>query len=201
MQLTSDAERLRVAFATGRAHLAALSSAASALGAELPRIESWGRELAKRLALGGRLLVAGNGGSAAEAQHLTAELVGHFDGERVPLSALALHAETSTLTAVANDDGYDQIFARQVRAHSRPGDVLLCLSTSGESANLLVAVRSAPACRVTTWALTGDRPNSLAALCDDALCVPSLASATIQEAHLVSVHLLCGAVDRAIRDG
>jgi D-sedoheptulose 7-phosphate isomerase len=198
MQLTHAADASPVAIAHGRAHLAAISAAANALGTELLRIEDWGRELGARLALGQRLLVAGNGGSAAQAQHLTAELVGRFDDERVPLSALALHTETSTLTAVANDEGYDRAFARQVLAHGRPGDVLLCLSTSGESANLQAAARAAHAQRLTTWAFTGDRPNSLAEICDDALCVRAMRTATIQEAHLVALHLLCAAIDRTI---
>ena len=93
---------------------------------------------------GQRLLAAGNGGSAAEAQHLTAELVGRFDGERVPFSAISLHAETSAVTAIANDYGYDDVFARQVRAHGRSGDVLMLLSTSGKSPNLLRAAEAAP---------------------------------------------------------
>ncbi len=107
------------------------------------QLARWGADLAHRLAAGGRLLVAGNGGSAAEAQHLTAELVGKLHDDRQPLSAIALHAETSALTAIANDYGYTDVYARQVRAHGRPGDVLLLLSTSGSSANLVAAALAA----------------------------------------------------------
>ena len=112
---------------------------------------------------GQRLLAAGNGGSAAEAQHLTAELVGRFDGERVPFSAISLHAETSAVTAIANDYGFEELFARQVRAHGRSGDVLMLLSTSGKSPNLLRAAEAAARLNITTWALTGPAPNPLAA--------------------------------------
>ncbi|GAB3958237.1 hypothetical protein GCM10027614_75360 [Micromonospora vulcania] len=124
-----------------------------------PQLVRWGTELAHRLAAGARLLVAGNGGSAAEAQHLTAELVGKLHHDRQPLSAIALHAETSALTAIANDYGYTDVYARQVRAHGRPGDVLLLLSTSGTSPNLLAAAGAARAAGLTTWALTGPAPN------------------------------------------
>src|SRR5690606_34246671 len=113
--------------------------ALAGLRAQVPLVEGWGRELAARLASGSRLLAAGNGGSAAQAQHLTAELVGRYRDERAPLSAIALHAETSALTAIVNDYGIDEMFARQVRAHGRPGDVLVVMSTSGRSPNMLAA--------------------------------------------------------------
>ncbi|MBI4900071.1 MAG: SIS domain-containing protein, partial [Actinobacteria bacterium] len=106
------------------AHIGRTFEALSSLQTQAPRLALWGSILADRLSAGQRLLVAGNGGSAAEAQHLTAELVGRFDGDRPPFSAIALHAETSALTAVANDYGYDEVFSRQVRAHGRPGDIL-----------------------------------------------------------------------------
>lgn len=162
------------------------------------QIERWGVDLAGRLLSGQRLLVAGNGGSAAEAQHLTAELVGRFEGERVPLAAIALHAETSSLSAIVNDYGQDEMFARQVAAHGRPGDVLLCLSTSGASANVLVAARRARELGLRTWALTGQAPNPLAALCDDVLAVPSVSGSAVQEAHLVVVHAVCAALDAEV---
>ncbi|MEW1590302.1 SIS domain-containing protein, partial [Micromonospora vinacea] len=137
------------------------------------------------------LLVAGNGGSAAEAQHLTAELVGKLHDDRQPLSAIALHAETSALTAIANDYGYADVYARQVRAHGRPGDVLLLLSTSGTSRNLVTAAQAARDVGVTTWALTGAAPNPLANACDDVLAVASPDTQVVQELHLVTSHLLC----------
>lgn len=180
---------------TGRAHLSALLSALSALEAEVDRVDAWGRYLAGVLAGGGRLLAAGNGGSAALAQHLTSELVGRYRDERLAFSALALHAEASSLTAIANDYGNGEVFARQVRAHGRPGDVLLCLSTSGRSPNVLSAAVAARDCGMTVWTLTGPAPNPLADRGDDALCVEAAATATVQEVHQVVVHLICAAVD------
>ena len=146
---------------------------------------------------GQRLLAAGNGGSAAEAQHLTAELVGRFDGERVPFSAISLHAETSAVTAIANDYGFEELFARQVRAHGRSGDILLLLSTSGKSPNLLRAVETAARLDVTTWALTGTGPNPLALSCDEAVTIDSPA-ANAQECHLIALHAICRAFDAEI---
>jgi D-sedoheptulose 7-phosphate isomerase len=182
----------------GRAHLAALTQALVELDAEVGRLEAWGSHLADVLVGGGRLLVAGNGGSAAQAQHLTSELVGRYRDDRTPFSAIALHAEPSAVTAIANDYGYAEVFARQVRAHGRPGDVLVGLSTSGRSPNVLAAVAAARGAGLTTWALTGAAPNPLAARVDDALCVSSAATATVQEIHQVVVHLLCAAVDVAV---
>ena len=184
--------------ADASAHLAALGDALRALDGEVPRLEDWGRHLAGRLLEGGRVLALGNGGSAAEAQHLTAELVGRYETERRPLSALCLHGDTSSLTAIANDYGPEQAFARQVVAHGRPGDVLLALSTSGASANVLAAVDAANEAGMTTWALTGPRPNPLAGACDDAVCIDAATASTVQEMHLVGVHLLCGTVDRVV---
>ncbi|RKN39374.1 D-sedoheptulose-7-phosphate isomerase [Micromonospora endolithica] len=158
----------------------------------------WGGTLARRLVAGGRLLVAGNGGSAAEAQHLTAELVGKLHDDRQPLSAIALHAETSALTAIGNDYGYDEVYARQVRAHGRPGDILLLLSTSGASRNLLHAARAGHRQHLTTWALTGPAPNALADICHDVLAVDSVDSQVVQELHLVTSHLLCEYVEAAL---
>ncbi|MFC5926789.1 D-sedoheptulose-7-phosphate isomerase [Micromonospora vulcania] len=163
-----------------------------------PQLVRWGTELAHRLAAGARLLVAGNGGSAAEAQHLTAELVGKLHHDRQPLSAIALHAETSALTAIANDYGYTDVYARQVRAHGRPGDVLLLLSTSGTSPNLLAAAGAARAAGLTTWALTGPAPNPLTEICDDALVIASGDTQVVQELHLVTSHLLCEYLEQAL---
>jgi D-sedoheptulose 7-phosphate isomerase len=178
-------------------HLDELATVTSELRSACARLDGWGRQLAHRLTSGQRLLVAGNGGSAAEAQHLTAELVGRFDRDRVALSAIALHADTSSVTAIGNDYGFDEVFARQVRAHGRPGDVLLLLSTSGASANLLTAATAAAEIGLLTWAMTGEAPNPLAARCDDVLCLPGN-TATVQEAHLIAVHLLCMAVEAAL---
>jgi D-sedoheptulose 7-phosphate isomerase len=176
-------------------HMQALSEAVDRIGPEAERLAFWGTRLADVLTGGGRLLACGNGGSAAEAQHLTAELVGRFRDERIPLSAIALHADTSALTAIGNDYGIDEVFARGVRAHGRPGDVLMSLSTSGTSSNVLAAVKAAHETGLTTWALTGPAPNPLAAMCDDAVCVDAKSTATVQEIHLLLVHALCIAVD------
>jgi len=176
-------------------HVAAHGHAVGRIDCETPRLTRWGRHLAQILTGGGRLLACGNGGSAAEAQHLTAELVGRFRDERVPLSAIALHADTSALTAICNDYGAEEIFARGVHAHGRPGDVLVALSTSGTSPNVLAAVKAAHAEGLTTWAMTGPAPNPLAAMCDDAICVEAPNTATVQEIHLLLVHALCIALD------
>ncbi|MBO0850350.1 MAG: SIS domain-containing protein [Pseudonocardia sp.] len=178
-------------------HLDELAAALPELRGACVRLNRWGAELATRLCAGRRLLVAGNGGSAAEAQHLTAELVGRFDTERLPLSAIALHSEASSVTAIGNDYGYDEVFARQVRAHARPGDVLLLLSTSGRSPNVLAAARAAAELDVTSWALTGPAPNRLAAEVDEVVCMPG-SSATAQEMHLVAVHMICLALEAAL---
>ncbi|MDP9438051.1 MAG: SIS domain-containing protein [Actinomycetota bacterium] len=183
---------------TGRAHLEALAGALAALDSDVERVDAWGRRLAGVLTGGGRLLAAGNGGSAAQAQHLTSELVGRYRDDRPAFSAIALCAEGSSLTSISNDYGADEIFARQVRAHGRPGDVLVALSTSGRSPNVLAAAEAARGCGMTTWALTGCGPNPLAVLCDAAVCVDAPATATVQEVHLILVHLLCAAFDREV---
>jgi D-sedoheptulose 7-phosphate isomerase len=180
------------------AHVDRLAVALPALRAAGPTIARWGTDLAGRLLAGGRLLAAGNGGSAAEAQHLTAELVGRFDGERQALSAIALHADSSSVTAIGNDYGYSEVYARQVRAHARPGDVVLLFSSSGRSPNLLGAARAAADAGATSWAITGPGPNPLADVCDDAVCLPG-DTATVQECHLAALHMLCRAVDATVR--
>jgi D-sedoheptulose 7-phosphate isomerase len=161
----------------------------------LGQVTDWGRRLAAVLPVGGRLLAGGNGGSAAQAQHLTAELVGRYRDDRPAYSAIALHAETSSVTAIANDYGFEESYARQVAAHGRPGDVLVLLSTSGRSPNLLAAADTGRAAGLTVWAMTGARPNPLAVRADEALCIESDSGATVQEAHLVAVHLVCEAFD------
>jgi D-sedoheptulose 7-phosphate isomerase len=179
-------------------HLAALRRPLDELEASVDRLDAWGHHLAGVLSGGGRLLAVGNGGSAAQAQHLTSELVGRYRDERRPFSALALHAETSSLTAITNNYAADELFARQVRAHGRTGDVLVALSTSGRSANVLAAVAAARECGLITWALTGRAPNPLAEASDDAVVVDAPYTATVQEVHQVVVHLLCAAVDVAV---
>lgn len=179
-------------------HLDALGPVLAALQREAPRLSAWGTELATRLMAGSRLLTAGNGGSAAEAQHLSAELVGRFDGDRRPFSAIALHADSSSVTAIGNDYGFDEVFARQVTGHGRQGDVLVLLSTSGMSANLLRAAEAARDIGVTTWALTGRGPNPLCEACDEHIALPG-PSANVQEAQLIALHAVCRAFDHAVR--
>lgn len=176
-------------------HVSELATALETLREHSALLARWGSELGELLPAGGRLLVAGNGGSAAEAQHLTAELVGRYLDERQPLSALCLSAETSSLTAILNDYGAEEVFGRQVQAHGRTGDVLLLLSTSGRSPNVLRAAERAHACGLRVWAMTGGRPNPLAVLADEVLAVPAGSTATVQEVHLVAVHAVCAAVD------
>jgi len=161
-------------------------------------VESWGQRLAEWLSGGGRVLVAGNGGSAAEAQHLTSELVGRYVDERQAMSAIALNAETSSLTAILNDYGVEEVFARQVQAHGRSSDVLLLLSTSGRSANILRAAERGRAAGLRVWAMTGRAPNPLCSLADETLAVSADTTAVVQEVHLVAVHALCAAVDSAL---
>ena len=182
----------------GRGHLAALSAPLAALGEEAPRLDRWGAQLADVLCGGGRLLAVGNGGSASQAQHLTAELVGRYRDDRPPFSAFALCSEGPALTAIGNDYGIDQVFARQVLGHGRAGDLLVALSTSGRSPNILAAVEAAGSLGMTTWALTGAPGNPLAERSDDALCVDTPHTATVQEIHLIAIHMLCAAFDVAL---
>jgi phosphoheptose isomerase len=168
-----------------------------ALRGEADRITRWGALLAERLPDGARLLAAGNGGSAAEAQHLTAELVGRFEADRPPFAAVALHADTSSLTAISNDYGYADAFARQVHAHARPRDVLVLMSTSGRSENLLRAADAGRERGASVLAMTGPLPSPLAERADDVLAVPGC-TATVQEAHLIAVHLVCAAFEAAL---
>ena len=147
---------------------------------------------------GGKVLACGNGGSAADAQHFAAEFVGRFERERPGLAAVALTVDTSILTAVGNDYGYEQVFSKQVAALGSPGDVLLAMTTSGNSANVLAAVAAAHAREMTVVALTGNtggRMRELLTETDVHICVPHERTARIQEVHLLVLHCLCDAVD------
>jgi D-sedoheptulose 7-phosphate isomerase len=179
-------------------HLSHLSDAIRASGAAFGLADAWGVRLSAVLAGGGRLLAAGNGGSAAQAQHLTAELVGRYRHDRPPFSGICLSAETSSLTAIGNDYPAAELFARQVEAHGRPGDVLVLLSTSGGSPNIVEAARRGRAAGLEVWAFTGPRPNALAAVADETVAIEAPLTATVQELHLVGLHVLCGAFDRAL---
>ena len=146
-----------------------------------------------------KVLLFGNGGSAADAQHIAAELVGRFHGERKALPAIALTTDTSALTAIANDYGYEEVFARQVQALGRTGDVAIAISTSGKSPNVLRAVDTARASGLTTIGLTGGDGGTLAGRVDVSLCVSaSTLSFRIQETHILIGHVLCELVDRRL---
>jgi len=156
------------------------------------------RLMAGSLRLGGKIMACGNGGSAADSQHFAAELLNRFEKERAPLAAIALTTDTSTLTSIANDYAYDQVFAKQVSALGRPGDVLLAISTSGNSPNVLAAMAAARERGVRVVALTGKNGGKMAAAlaADDIhLCVPAERTARIQEVHLLIVHCLCDGID------
>lgn len=180
-------------------HLIRLETALRRFAPHVPRIETWGAAAAAVLVRGGRLLACGNGGSAEQAQHLTAELVGRYEQDRRPLAAIPLTIDMAAVTAIGNDYGADQVFARQVRAHGRPGDLLVCLSTSGSSRNVIAAAKAAAEAGLTAWALTGPGPNPLASVCAEAVMVDAPAVCTIQEVHLAAIHMMCAAVDAAIR--
>lgn len=148
---------------------------------------------------GGKLLLCGNGGSAADCQHLAAEFVGRFEQEGQPLPAVALTVDTSSLTALGNDYGFERIFARQLEALGHAGDLLLALSTSGASPNVIAAVESARNSGMRTIALTGEDGGPVAALSDLALRVPSTRTARIQEAHITIGHAICEVVETELR--
>ncbi len=163
------------------------------------------RELAEAAAMltgclrrGGRILVCGNGGSAADAQHVAAEFSGRFLKERAPWPAQALTVNASALTAIGNDYGFDEVFARQVRAFGRSGDVLIAISTSGNSPNVLRAADAAREAGAGTIALTGSAGGKLRGSCDVTLAVPSSSTPRVQEGHVVLLHLLCQLVEDAL---
>lgn len=153
---------------------------------------------------GGKVLACGNGGSAADAQHFAAEFVGRFEQERPELGAIALTTDSSILTAIANDYDYNSIFSKQVRALGQPGDVLLAITTSGNSANVLAAVAAAHEREMTVVALTGKnggKMNTLLRETDVHICVPHDRTARIQEVHILAIHCICDGVDHMLLGG
>ncbi|UDY24978.1 SIS domain-containing protein [Nocardioides sp. Kera G14] len=182
-------------------HLAELSRALDRFGRCVDVLDDWGVRLTSVLEGGGRLLAAGNGGSAAQAQHLTAELVGRYREDRAPYSAICLTSETSSLTAIINDYPPTELFARQVEAHGRPGDVLVLMSTSGRSENMVAAAARGRKAGLEVWAMTGPLPNPLAEHATEYCAVDAPYTATVQELHLVGLHILCAAVDRTLGVG
>lgn len=186
----------RAALATALAERAgALGRAIDTLRARPAVLAEVAAALVAALRGGGKVLVAGNGGSAAEAQHFATELVGRFKRERDAYAVLALTADTAVLTAVANDYGYAEVFARQVRALGRAGDVLLLFSTSGESENVVRAAAAARGLGLTTVALTGGRPSRLERAADLTVRAPTDDTPLAQELHVLLLHLLCDLVE------
>ena len=156
--------------------------------------------ISSSLASGGQLLIAGNGGSAADAQHIAAELTGRFQRERKPLPALALHGNTSALTAIGNDYGFEFVFARELSAHARRGDVLLAISTSGNSPNILRAIEAARRINVSVIGLTGRTGGKMKDLCDLCLCVASASTPRIQEMHITIAHTICELLEERLAE-
>jgi D-sedoheptulose 7-phosphate isomerase len=152
------------------------------------------------LAAGGQLLIAGNGGSAADAQHIAAELTGRFFRERRPFRAIALHVNTSALTAIGNDYGFERVFARELTAHARAGDVLLAISTSGNSRNILCAIEAARQSNVAVIGLAGESGGQLQSVCDLCMCVPSKSTPRIQEMHITIGHTICELLEERLTE-
>ena len=174
-------------------HLAVLQKL---LASDLPlKLEQCAERIEKALSEGHKVLFCGNGGSAADSQHLAAEFVGRFQTERKGLPAIALTVDTSILTAVANDYGYDTVFARQVQVLGKPGDVLVGISTSGNSKNVLLAIEEAKAKGMVCIGMTAEGGGKMADACDICLAVPAKVTARVQEMHILMGHILCELVD------
>jgi len=165
-----------------------------------PVVESIAAKMLETLRGGGKILWCGNGGSAADAQHLAAELVGRFQRERRGMASIALTTDSSVMTSVSNDYGFAAIFKRQVEALGRPGDLLVGISTSGNSENVCAALEEARRMGVFTVAMTGGSGGRMAHLADVLLCVPSPSTARVQEAHIFCGHVLCDLVETAMHD-
>ncbi|WP_448208329.1 D-sedoheptulose 7-phosphate isomerase [Azospirillum sp. sgz302134] len=188
---SSQADRVRDAFLETSRNFAAFAGQADEVAAAAGL-------MIEGLRAGGKVLFCGNGGSAADAQHLAAELTGRYLRDRPPLAAVALTVDTSALTAIANDYSYDEVFARQVRGLGRAGDVLVGISTSGNSRNVVAALEAARALGLRTIGLTGAAGGRMKELCDVCLCVPSTDTPRIQEMHIAAGHMLCELVENAL---
>jgi D-sedoheptulose 7-phosphate isomerase len=163
-----------------------------------PLIEQTAGRMARAIKDGGKLLLFGNGGSAADAQHIAAELVGRFMPDRLPLPALSLATDTSALTAISNDYGFSAVFARQVQALGKAGDIALGISTSGNSPNVLEAMQTARQKSILTIGFTGQDGGKMRDLADVLFCVPSRVVSRIQETHITLGHVLCELIDREL---
>ena len=163
-----------------------------------PNIVTVAEHIINTLQNGGKVLTCGNGGSAADAQHFAAELVGRYQRERPGWSAIALTVDSSVLTSLCNDYGFEQVFARQVQALGRPGDILVAISTSGRSKNVLAAVEAASALCIRTVGLTGQGTSKLGEIVDHHLPIPSTNTAFIQQAHIAVIHIICELVEERL---
>lgn len=179
-------------------HARELHDPLQALSRTAPVVARWAEQMAVCLQRGGKVLTAGNGGSAAQAQHLAAELVGRYREERRGFAAMSLTADGVTVSALVNDYGRDLMFARQVEACARAGDILVLLSTSGRSPNVIAAAQTARCMHVSAWALTGPAPNPLASACEESICIAAATTAAVQEMHLVVLHALCECLDAVV---
>ena len=167
-------------------------------GGLLTRVEAAAQACVTSLRNGGKILLAGNGGSAADSQHIAGELVSRFAFDRPGVAAMALTTDTSILTAIGNDYGYQQLFTRQLQAYAIKRDVFIAYSTSGNSPNIIAALREAKSLGVISIGMTGSRGGPMKDLCDHYLDVPSTETPKIQEIHAVLGHILCGLVERAL---
>jgi len=181
-------------------HFQQHQAAIAALSTQESTIQFHGELLIAALRAGGKILVCGNGGSAADAQHIAAELVGRFGHARRGLPALALTTDSSALTSIGNDFGFDAVFSRQVEALARPGDVLIGISTSGNSRNVIAAVNSARAMGVSTLGLLGGQGGALKDMLEHMILAPSSDTPRIQECHILIGHIWCAMIDEAFKD-
>jgi D-sedoheptulose 7-phosphate isomerase len=166
---------------------------------DIENIERCARVIFETFEKGNKILICGNGGSAADAQHIAAEFVGRYETERKALAAIALTTDTSSLTALANDYNFEKVFSRQVEALARPGDLLIAISTSGNSPNVNSAVMTAREIGCRTLGLTGEKGKKLASLCDDCILVPAERTARIQESHILIAHIWCEFIDSRLK--
>ena len=187
--------------AYARSYLKESLDALAAAGGDpefLKTLAAIAQEIAKALSAGCKIMLCGNGGSAADAQHIAGELLSRFEGDRAPLPAIALTTDTSVLTAIGNDYGYDHVFERQVTGLGNKGDVLIAISTSGRSANILKALDAARAKGVLTVGFTGRKGGEMKSRCDVLLAAPSDRTPVIQQIHITAAHIICGLVERRL---
>lgn len=195
MDIAPKSESLTIGTLLQRSLQEHLETIQALLQTQLPEIERSGEMICVALDKGHKVLLCGNGGSAADAQHIAAELVGRYEVQRRAFPAMALTTDSSALTALSNDFGYEEVFARQIQAHAGDGDVLIALSTSGASGSVIKAAEAARKRNCLTIALTGGAGEPLGSLCDIAVRVPSQRTSRIQEAHITIGHLWCEMID------